>query len=329
MNDSTNDSTNTGTAVQPEGAGQRETMMARAYREELTERIARAVPKDADHEPLKGLRLTRVSTTPEPAHGVAFPAFCVIAQGTKEIYLGEERYLYDPYHYLLSTVELPIVIQTIEASREKPYLSLRLALDAALVASVMLEAAMPSPRRETGSARALDVSPLDDPLLEAAVRLVRLVDAPPAEARILLPLITREIVFRLLTGEQGARLRRLAVLGGHTDRIARAIERLRHDFDKPLRIEGLAKEFGMSSSGFHEHFKAVTAMSPLQFQKQLRLQEARRLLLGEDMDAATVGYRVGYEDTSQFSKEYKRQFGEPPMRDVERQRKAAKVGLIA
>jgi AraC-like DNA-binding protein len=264
-------------------AGQRAEMMASAYREELTERIGRAVPQDGDREPLPGLRLTRVSSTPEPAHGVAVRAFCVIAQGTKEIYLGEERYQYDPYHYLLSTVELPIVIQTIEASPEKPYLSLRLELDAPLVASVLLEAAMPSRPRGSSSARAS-------------------------------------------AGDQSARLQHLAVLGGHTDRVARAIERLRNDFNKPLRIEGLAKEFGMSSSGFHEHFKAVTAMSPLQFQKQLRLQEARRLLLGEDLDAATAGYRVGYEDASQFSKDYKRFFGEPPMRDVERLREVARAG---
>ena len=116
---------------------------------------------------------------------------------------------------------------------------------------------------------------------------------------------------------------RIAVLGGHTERIARAIERLRHDFAKPLRIENLVREIGMSPSGFHEHFKAVTAMSPLQFQKQIRLQAARRLLLGEDLDAAPAGYRVGYEDASQFSKEYKRLFGEPPLRDVERLREAA------
>ena len=119
------------------------------------------------------------------------------------------------------------------------------------------------------------------------------------------------------------------MLGGHTDRIARAIERLRADFDKPLRIEGLARELGMSPSGFHEHFKAVTAMSPLQFQKQLRLQEARRLMLGEDLDAASAAFRVGYDDTSHFSREYKRHFGQPPMRDVERLRQAAKVAVNA
>src|SRR3954447_24814162 len=138
------------------------------------------------------------------------------------------------------------------------------------------------------------------------------------------PLITREIVYRLLKGEQGNRLRHLALLGGHTDRIAEAFERLRREFNQPLRIESLAQELGMSISGFHHHFKAVTAMSPLQFQKQLRLQEARRILLGENLDAASVGYRVGYDDASQFSREYKRLFGQPPMRDVERLREAGR-----
>lgn len=318
------DSMNDLPASRAEGAGQNVELRVKADREELVQRIARAVPKEGAIEPLRGLHLSRVSRSTEPGHGVAFPSFCVIAQGAKEVYLGEECYRYDPYHYLLATVELPVVIQHIEASPERPYLSLRLELDAALVASVMLEAGMPSPRREAGSVRAIDVSRLDADLLDAAVRLVRLLDAPPVEARVLLPLVTREIVFRLLAGEQSARLRHIAVLGGHTDRIARAIERLRNDFDKPLRIESLARELGMSPSGFHEHFKAVTAMSPLQFQKQLRLQEARRLLLGEDIDAATAGYRVGYEDASHFSREYKRLFGEPPMRSVERLRQTAR-----
>ena len=314
-------------ANQPEGAEQGEEARAKLDRQELLGRIARAVPEDGTVEPVKDLRLNRVSRTTEPCHGVAYPSFCVIAQGSKEIYLGAERYRYDPYHYLLATVELPVVSRFVEASPERPYLSLRMDLDPALVASVMLEAGMPSPRRETGSARAIDVSPLDASLLDAAVRLVRLLDVPASEARVLMPLVTREIVFRLLVGEQSARLRHIAVLGGHADRIARAIERLRHDFDKPLRIESLAHDLGMSPSGFHEHFKAVTALSPLQFQKQLRLHEARRLLLGEDSDASTIAYRVGYEDASHFSREYKRHFGHPPMRDAERLRAAAKAGL--
>ena len=172
-----------------------------------------------------------------------------------------------------------------------------------------------------GNVKAVDVSPLDASFLDATLRLVRLLDSP-AEARLLVPMITREIVFRLLMGEQGARLRHIAVIGGHTDRVARAIGRLRDDFDKPLRIEGLARELGMSLSGFHNHFKAVTAMSPLQFQKHLRLQEARRLMLGENLDASSACYRVGYEDAAQFNREYKRLFGMPPVRDVVRIRQA-------
>jgi AraC-like DNA-binding protein len=145
-----------------------------------------------------------------------------------------------------------------------------------------------------------------------------------AEARFLMPLITREIVYRLLMGEQGNRLRHIAVLGGDTYPIAQAIERLRKDFDQPLRIESIARELGMSVSGFHHHFKAVTAMSPLQFQKRLRLQEARRLMLGEHLDAARAAYQVGYDNASHFNREYKRLFGLPPMRDVERLREDAR-----
>jgi AraC-like DNA-binding protein len=291
-----------------------------SYRGELAERIARALPEDGAAEPLKGLHLNRSSIPSEPLHGVSKPSLCVIAQGSKELLLGDcSRYRYDPAHYLLATVELPVVGRVIEASVERPYLSFRLELDPALVGSVMVEAGhLSSPNRE--AVRAIDVSPLDAELLDATVRLMRLLDSP-SEERVLRPLITREIVFRLLMGEQGNRLRHLALLGGN--RIAEAVERLRKDFDQPLRIESLARDLGMSVSGFHHHFKAVTAMSPLQFQKQLRLQEARRILLGENLDAASAGYRVGYDDASQFSREYKRMFGQPPLRDVERLREAA------
>jgi AraC-like DNA-binding protein len=147
--------------------------------------------------------------------------------------------------------------------------------------------------------------------------------SPADEARFLRPLVTREIVFRLLKGEQGDRLRQTAALGGHAHRIAGALERLRRDFDRPLRIEDVAREAGMSVSGFHHHFRAVIAMSPLQFQKRMRLQAARRLMLGEGLDAAGAGHRVGYSDASQFTREYKRLFGAPPMRDAERLREAA------
>jgi AraC-like DNA-binding protein len=300
---------------------EREAQRAQASRDELVERIARAIREDGTVEPLEGLRLRRASSPTETGHGVSYPAFCVIAQGSKEVLLGEDLYRYDPAHYLITTAALPITTRIPEASKERPFLNLLLRLDPILVGSVMVEASHPAPRSHS-AVRAIDVSPLDAGLLDAVVRLVRLLDSP-TEARFLAPLVTREIVYRLLMGEQGGRLRHTAVLGGHSHLIARALERLRKDFDRPLRIEDIARDLGMSVSGFHHHFKAVTAMSPLQFQKQVRLQEARRLMLGEDLDAASAGYRVGYGDASHFTREYKRLFGAPPARDVERLREAA------
>jgi AraC-like DNA-binding protein len=301
---------------------EREEQRVQANREELVERITRAIREDGTMQPLPGLHLGRASSSPlEPTHGVLKPSFCVIAQGSKEVYLGQSRYQYDPFHYLLATVEFPTLSRVMDASKVCPYLSLRLELPPALVGSVMVESGHASPPRHA-DVRAIDVSPLDVNLLDAVVRLIRLLGSP-AEAPILMPLITREIIYRLLIGAQGSRLRHLATLGGYTPHIARAIQRLRQDFDQPLRIEQLARELGMSVSGFHHHFKAVTAMSPLQFQKQLRLQEARRLMLGEDLDAASAAYRVGYNDASHFNREYKSVFGVPPIRDIQRLREAA------
>jgi AraC-like DNA-binding protein len=300
----------------------REAHRAQASRDELVERIARAIREDGTVEPLEGLHLNRSSSPTEPVHGVSKPAFCVIAQGSKEVRLGDTCHRYDPAHYLIATAELPVAGRITEASEERPYLSLLLELDPALVGSVMVEAGHLTPRSHS-AVQAIDVSPLDASLLDAVVRLVGLLDSP-TEARFLAPLVTREIVYRLLMGEQGGRLHHIAALGGHGHRIVRALERLRKDFDRPLRIEDIARELGMSVSGFHHHFKAVTAMTPLRFQKQLRLQEARRLMLGEDLDAASAGYRVGYGDASHFTREYKRLFGAPPMRDVERLREAAR-----
>ena len=301
---------------------EREAQGAQTGVDELAWRIARAVPEEGTVETSEGLRLSRVSSPTELGHTVSFPALCVIAQGSKETLLGDDRYRYDPAHYLITTAALPITTRITEATEERPYLGLVLRLDPALVGSVMVEAGHPEPRGPV-AVRAFDVSPVDAALLDAVLRLVRLLDSPAEEARFLRPLLTREIVFRLLKGEQGGRLRHVAVLGGHGHRIARALERLRKDFDRPLRIEDIARELGMSVSGFHHHFKAVTAMSPLQFQKQVRLQEARRLMLGEDLDAAGAGLRVGYGDASHFNREYKRLFGAPPARDVERLRETA------
>jgi AraC-like DNA-binding protein len=297
-----------------EHADQRE----RTSREELARRIARVMRADGSAEPIPGLHLHRVSQPNERTHSVYVPSLCVIAQGSKEISLGERSYRYDPAHYLLVTVELPYTGRIVEASPDRPYLSLGLDLDPAVVGSVMVEAGLPAPRSQA-DAKGLVVSALDAELLDATVRLVRLAGAP-AEARVLAPLVKREIVFRLLHGEQGHRLRHFPLLGGHAHPIARAVERLRQDFDRPLHIDTLARELGMSTSGFHNHFKAITDMSPVQFQKQLRLHEARRLMLGEQLDAASAGMRVGYYDASHFSRDYKKHFGSSPARDAQRLR---------
>jgi AraC-like DNA-binding protein len=299
---------------------QRQSRM-QADSDELAERIALALPRDGTAEPRPGVHLRRHSMPTQRMYATSQPSFCVIAQGSKEILLGEEKFRYDPAHYLISTIELPLIGEVVEASRQRPYLSFRLVLDPSVVTSVMVESGA-VPARGEGGVKAVDVSPLDAQLLDATLRLMRLIDRPN-DYRALAPLVIREIVYRLLIGAQGARMRHLATLGGHSHRMVRAVEKLREDFNKPLRVESLAEELAMSVSGFHAHFKAVTAMSPLQFQKQLRLQEARRLMISESLDAAEAGYRVGYDDASHFSREYKRHFGNPPVRDVQRLREPA------
>jgi len=244
-----------------------------------------------------------------------------VVQGSKEVFVGDERLRYDASRFLLVSAQVPAVGHIIEASKERPYLALRLTLDPAVVTAVLTEASLLA-ARPSAPVKAAAVSRLDADLLDSVLRVVRLIDAP-RDYGVLAPLAAREIVYRLALGDQARRLRQIAAVDGHAPRIARAIDRLRKDFDKPLRITSLARQLGMSVSGFHHNFKAVTAMSPLQFQKLLRLQEARRLLLIGDVDAATAGYQVGYDDPSHFSREYKRQFGQPPMRDVERLRRAA------
>lgn len=231
----------------------REAVRVRANREELAVRIARAMPDEERTEVFEDLILRRYTSVAEPLYAVSQPSLCVIAQGSKEILLGERRYRYDPFHYLLVTAELPIVGQIVEASKERPLLGLVLKLDAALVSSVMVEAGHAVPQ-SSANVRALDVSPLNAGLLDAIVRLVRLLDTP-GDVPVLARLIKREIVYRLLQGAQSSRLRHIAVLSGSSHRIARALKRLHESFDQPLRIESLAEELGMSPSSFYHHFK--------------------------------------------------------------------------
>ncbi|MEP7039705.1 MAG: AraC family transcriptional regulator [Acidobacteriota bacterium] len=282
-------------------------------RTELIERMTRVVTENKAIEVFPGLFMGRSSKLTDKLHSVFTPAFCVIAQGSKQMLLGGEVLNYDSGRYLISTVDVPIVSRVSEASEEKPYLSFRLNLDTSVVASMLMESGIET--KKSASVKAMDVSSIDADLLDAVVRLARLLDTPN-EMKILAPLIIREIIYRLLKGEQGARLGHLLASTGDTKRISEAVRQLRENLDQPLVIENMAREVGMSVSGFHHHFKSVTAMSPLQFQKQIRLQEARRLMFGEDLDAANAGFRVGYEDPSHFSRDYKKLFGAPPQRDI-------------
>ena len=306
-------------AASPPG---RSVSRAHADRAELAERIAAFVPDDGRAQPVPGLHVIRSSTAHVPFYAVVRPCFCVIAQGAKVLRLGGEDYRYDPFHYLLVSADLPVSGRIVEATVDEPYLGLRLDLDPALVGQVLVEAG----GAPTGGAepRAIDVSALDADLLDATLRLVRAAGSP-REAAVLAPLVTREIVYRLLVGDQGDRLRHVAVLGGQTHRMTEAIRQLQARFAEAVRMEDLAADLGMSTSTFYERFKGVTGMTPLQFQKEVRLQEARRLLLADDLDAATAGYRVGYNDPSHFSRDYKRLFGAPPVQDVERLRERAEV----
>ncbi|HRE49326.1 MAG TPA: AraC family transcriptional regulator [Aggregatilineales bacterium] len=297
---------------------ERDTQRLRVSREELVERIAVVMREDGVRQALPGLHLARLSAPLEKLHSVLEPSLCVIAQGSKIVFIGGNRYQYDPFRYLLTTLELPRVSQVAEASRAKPYLSLRLELDPNLVGSVMIEAGQLI-HADSAHVEATTVSHLDPDLMDAVVRLVRLVDAP-AETRMLIPLIKREIIFRLLIGDQGGRLSHMIISGGYTSNIAKAVEQLRQNFDQSVRIEDLAQKLGMSVSSFHQHFKSVTAMSPLQFQKRLRLQEARRLMLSERLDATSAAYQVGYNDAAHFNREYKSLFGDAPIRDIQRLR---------
>ncbi|MFP5212602.1 MAG: AraC family transcriptional regulator N-terminal domain-containing protein, partial [Acidobacteriota bacterium] len=201
-----------------------------------------------------------------------------------------------------------------EASSEKPYLGLTLELDQRAIAQLMVDSSQPLPRKPpTGRAMAVSEVPL--PLLNAFQRLIDLLDEPE-DIPILAPLVQREIFYRLLMGDQGPRLRQITTAGSHSHQIARAIDWLQENFNQPLRVDDLAAYSGMSTSNFHHHFRSLTAMSPLQFQKRLRLNEARQLMLTKRLDAATASFQVGYESPSQFSREYSRLFGAPPSRDI-------------
>ncbi|WP_232129829.1 AraC family transcriptional regulator [Luteimonas sp. BDR2-5] len=277
----------------------------------LIDRFAPAEGRQATR--IGPLSLMRASAPTPCAPGIYEPGLGFVAQGSKITMLGGDTYVYDPLNYLVISVTLPMVSQVTEATPEKPYLSLRIDVDPREIADLILEGR--DGIAGTGVDRGLYCARVTGSLLDAVLRLLRLLDAPQ-DIPVLAPLTLREIHYRVLGGELGYRLREVAAVNGRTQRIARAVEALKRDYPQPLNIEALAQSLHMSASSLHHQFKAVTAMSPLQFQKQLRLHEARRLMLVEGLEANTAAHRVGYESASQFNREYKRLFGAPPRRET-------------
>lgn len=268
--------------------------------------------------------LQRASSVPTAIHDVCNPFFAVLVQGKKKILLGEEVYPYDVAQCLVASVDLPLSAFVTEATPEKPYLGFKVKIDPSQLCDLAIQIQPnqhQTERQPKNAVRGLFVGTIDQPLLDCALRLTKLLDTPQ-DIEILAPLIIRELYYRLLTGDQGAAVRQIATSGSHMQRIAEVIERLKADLAQPMRVETLARQVEMSVSSFHHHFKAVTSMSPLQYQKQLRLLEARRLMLAENSNASSAAYQVGYESPSQFSREYSRMFGAPPIRDVEHLRTA-------
>jgi AraC-like DNA-binding protein len=253
---------------------------------------------------------------PMPAHYP--PCFCLITQGSKSIAFGDDRLVYDAARFVVAAVDLPVTGVVLEATPEKPYLCVMLEIDTPEMASLLLETQTPA-HDETPGQRALFLGEATAPFVDAVWRLMRLLDTP-GDIRALAPLAQREVLYRLLQTNAGGRLREVMAGNGPARRIAGSIAWLRSHYDGPLRVERLAEAAHMSPSSFHAHFKRVTAMSPLQYQKLLRLQEARRLLMTDAVDAATAGYHVGYQSPSQFSREYRRAFGAPPAADSRRSR---------
>ncbi len=279
----------------------------------LADAIGRQATVDGSHDTAVPELLLARRSAPSDLHAVTYEAsLCVVAQGAKEVRLAGETFRYDPAHSLLVSVDLPVSARVVEASISRPCLAVRVTLDTAVVNEFLADGN--APIRPGPPARGIGVEVVDPPLLDAVTRLVTLLGTPDVPA--LAPLVLREITYRVLTGPHGPRLRQIAAAGAPAHRIARAVRWLADHYAEPLRVEDLAKRVGMSPSALHLHFKSVTTHSPLQYQKRLRLQEARRLMLGEGLDAAEAAFRVGYESPSQFGREYLRLFGCSPRKDV-------------
>lgn len=310
------------TALLPGSDGATQILLRRA---ELAACIQRLTPGDGVHPTaIERLKLLRIASSSALTHTLHEPALCLPVQGRKRVLLADEVTVYDAEDYLVVSQEMPISSQVMDASPEAPYLCVRLSFSPGEVAALMhdIDHAPASRKAAASCTRALYTAPTTLALTDAVLRLVRLLDTPHDIAA-LAPLVEREILYRLLTGPEGWRLAQIGMPDGQGPRIAEVLAWLRAHYREPLRIEQLAASVHMSGSSLHRHFRSVTAMSPLQFQKHLRLQEARRLMLVDGADATSAGYHVGYESASQFSREYARKFGAPPSRDMRRMRQDA------
>ncbi|SEI45371.1 AraC-type DNA-binding protein [Pseudomonas sp. NFR16] len=281
----------------------------------LVDIISRHAPSDGLHgTPIPGVGLIRSGTPTLPMPVVYEPTLCLVAQGRKQAMLGTSAYVYDAANYLIASLHLPVMGSVIEASEIAPYLCLVLDLDLTELSDLTLRHPLPE-EDESASLAGIALNETTPDLLDASVRLASLLDKP-GDIGALAPLVTREILYRLLTGPGSSILRQLTRADSRLSHIAKAIAWLRAHYDEVCRIDEIADIAGMSRSTFHVHFKAVTSMSPLEFRNQLRLQEARRLMVAEAMDAAAAGHQVGYENPSHFSRDYVRMFGMSPARDA-------------
>ena len=296
-----------------------------ARRAELVDRVHRLARVEGVNTPgLSCLSIYRASGPTPITPSVYEPALCIVVQGNKRAMIGDEVFEYDPMNYLVVSVTLPVRGQVVTASPEKPYLCLRISLDPERIAELLLElgggGSVPRHNPDCG----MYVAELSGNMLDSLLRLVRLLDEPQ-DLAILAPAALREVYYRVLTGELGHRLRDIAEGGGQIHRVVRAIDWIKRHYAEPLRIEELAASVHLSPSALHHRFKAMTACSPLQYQKQLRLHEARRLMYADGLDCAEAGHRVGYESPSQFSREYRRLFGAPPRREISQLREQGRA----
>lgn len=263
---------------------------------------------------IDGLTLYRRESTTPPTSNFLDASLCLSAQGEKQVILGKETYFYDEKHFLFTAVDLPVITQITKASIEKPYLGIILRLDPHVIAQLILEAHITFKQNYYGK-KGVAVGSINNEIEDAFIRLLKLLEQPQ-DIPIVAPLIVKEIFYRLLMSPQGERLKTIAAAGTAGHRIIKAIEWLKTNFSKPFTVDELAHMVGMSSSSFYQHFREIALISPLQYQKRIRLNEARRLLLTEGLDISSIGIQVGYESLSQFSREYKRFFGLSPSENL-------------